>query len=172
MEAGIVAVLVGISGEVKGKTFEIAKDRVVLGRHANCDIIVNDTAVSSQHCYIARRDNRFILHDLNSTNGTQLNGGRITEAELTPKQIVQIGSTELMFDASPAESESPPREPMTNTQIVIDDEPPVAAPKSFSSVSPFGARRRDNRGLWLTVLVVVGLLALAGLVHFLLVMFK
>ena len=167
-----MAFLVGLSGEIKGTTFEITKDRIVLGRHANCDIVVNDNAVSSQHCYIARRDKRFVLHDLNSTNGTQLNAQRITESELRPKQIIQIGSTELMFDAPALESENPSPAVLTNTQVVIDDAPPVAAPKSFSSVSPFGARRRDNRGLWLTMLIAVGLLALAGLVYFLHAMSK
>lgn len=165
-----MAFLVGISGEIKGTTFEITKDRIVLGRHMNCDIIVNDSAVSAQHCYIARRGSRFMLHDLNSTNGTQLNAQRVTEAELMPKQVIQIGSTELMFDAPASESPAPGL--MTNTQVVIDEAPPVAAPKSFSSVSPFGTRQRDNRGFWLTAFIVVGLLALAGLVFFLHAMFK
>jgi len=161
-----VAVLIGISGEIKGTRFEITKDRLVLGRHLNCDIILKDNAVSSQHCYIARRGNCYVLHDLNSTNGTRLNSQRVAEVELTPKQVIQLGSTELMFDVS--SSEPPPPAQSSSTQVVIDsDPPPVVAPKSFSSVSPFGARQRDNRGLWLTILIVVGLLALAGLVYFL-----
>jgi len=165
-----VAVLIGISGEIKGTRFEITKDRLVLGRHLNCDIILKDNAVSSQHCYIARRGNRYVLHDLNSTNGTQLNFERITEAELAPKQIIQVGSTELMFDAP--SSEIPSSVLASNTQVVVDDAPPITAPKSFSSVSPFGARPRDNRGLWLTAFIIIGLLALAGLAFFLYALFK
>ena len=161
-----MAVLIGISGEIKGARFEITKARMVLGRQSNCDIMLKDNAVSSQHCYIGRRGDRYVLHDLNSTNGTRLNSQRMTEAELIPKQVIQLGSTELMFDAAP--SEIPPPAQASSTQIVVDSEPAtVVAPKSFSSVSPFGTRRRENRGLWLTIFIVVGLLALAGLVYFL-----
>ena len=165
-----MAFLIGMSGELKGQKFEISKDRLVLGRHPNCNIIVNDGGVSSQHCYIARRGKRYVLHDLNSTNGTQLNFERITEAELAPKQIIQVGSTELMFDAP--SSEIPSSVLASNTQVVVDDAPPITAPKSFSSVSPFGARPRDNRGLWLTAFIIIGLLALAGLAFFLYALFK
>lgn len=155
-----------MSGDVKGTRFDIVQDRVVLGRQATCDIVINDAAVSSQHCYIARRGDRYVLHDLNSTNGTQLNFQRIAEAELAPKQLIQLGATELLFDASPSEPAA--ASPSSNTQVVVDEAPPtVTAPKSFSSVSPFGARRRDHRGLWLTVFIAIGILALAGLVVFL-----
>ncbi|MBU4199897.1 MAG: FHA domain-containing protein [Verrucomicrobia bacterium] len=159
-----------MSGELKGQKFEISKERIVLGRHPNCDIILNDGAASSQHCYVARRGNRYILHDLNSTNGTQLNFQRVTEAELQPKQVIQVGATELMFDAP--SSEIPSSVLASNTQVVIDDAPAIAAPKSFSSVSPFGARHLDNRGLWLAAFIVTGLLALTGLAFFLYAMFQ
>ena len=165
-----MAFLIAMSGELKGQKFEINKERIVLGRHPNCNIIVNDNAVSSQHCYVARRGDRYVLHDLNSTNGTQLNFKRVTEAELQPKQVIQVGATELMFDAPSSEISSSVL--ASNTQVVIDDAPAIAAPKSFSSVSPFGARRRDNRGLWLVTFIVIGLLALAGLAFFLYAIFK
>jgi hypothetical protein len=142
----------------------------VIGRHANCDIVIDDKAVSSQHCYIARRGNHYLLHDLNSTNGTQVNFQRVTEVELLPKHVVQIGTTELLFDASAEEGS--PAYPAANTQIVIDTAPPAPAPKSFSSVSPFGARRQDNRGLWWTLFLVVGILALGGLILFLRALLK
>ena len=65
-----MALLIGMSGPVKGQTFALNKDRTILGRNASNDIVVADEAVSSQHCYIARRGDRYVLRDLNSTNGT------------------------------------------------------------------------------------------------------
>ena len=159
-----MAFLIGMSGELKGQKFEITQDRLVLGRHPNCNIIVNDGGVSSQHCYIARRGKRYVLHDLNSTNGTQLNFERITEAELAPKQIIQVGSTELMFDAP--SSEIPSSVLASNTQVVVDDAPPITAPKSFSSVSPFGARYKSRKGLWLALVLIFGFIVLIGMVYF------
>ncbi len=160
-----MTVLIGMSGELKGQKFSISKDRTVLGRHPNCDIIVNDGAVSSQHCYIARRGNRYILHDLNSTNGTQLNFERVTEAELHPKQVIQIGSTELMFDAP--DSKILAATSAAKTQVVVDEAPAMLTPKSFSSISPFGARSGDSRNIWPTIFIIIGLLALVGVVFFL-----
>ncbi len=161
-----MAVLIGRSGEIQGTRFEITKDRVVLGRNATCDIVLKDHTVSSQHCYIARRGDQYLLHDLNSTNGTQVNGQRISEAVLEPQQVVQVGGVELVFETSP--SDAPPLEASASTQVVIDSAPAtVTTPKSFASVSPFGARRRDNRALWLTLFIIIGLLALVGGVFFL-----
>ncbi|NLB60785.1 MAG: FHA domain-containing protein [Lentisphaerae bacterium] len=164
-----MAFLIGMSGELKGQRFEINKDRTVLGRHPNCDIIVNDGAASSQHCYIARRGNRYILHDLNSTNGTQVNFERVTEVELQPKQVIQVGSTELLFDMPNSKISS---DLATKTHVIVDAAPAVIAPKSFASVSPFGARSRDNRRLWMIAFTVIGFLVLAGLIFFLYVLFQ
>lgn len=157
-----MAFLMGMSGAIKGTKFEIVKDRVVLGRNQNCDIIVDDGAASSQHCYVARRGAGYLLHDLNSTNGTLLDGERVTEVELASGQTIQLGATELLFDSSSPESRL--AGPAANTQLLEAPAPQAGTPKSFSSVSPFGARRRDSRGLWLAVFIVLGALALAGMI--------
>lgn len=166
-----MAFLVGMSGNVKGQRFELKKDRTTLGRGPNNDVVLDDGAISGQHCYIACRGDRYILHDLNSTNGTSVNAQRVTEAELQPRQVIQVGSQELMFDdeaATVAASTS-----SINPQVEVDATPTVNTPKSFSSVSPFGTRRQErNKTLWLILIGLVGVLALAGLVYFFYGLFK
>lgn len=161
-----MAFLIGMSEGLRGQKFDIKSDRTNIGRGPTNDIVINDGAASAQHCYISRRGGRYLLHDMNSTNGTCLNFDRVKEAELQPKQVIQIGSSEFMFD-----DDALPKTPLAATTLatanVVDDvAPPDVKPKSFSSVSPFGARQRDNKNIWTAVIVIVGVLALAGVIFF------
>lgn len=160
-----MASLIGMSGAVKGQKYEITKDRTTIGRMENNDIIVQDEAVSSQHCYISRRGSDLILHDLNSTNGTTLNSQPVlTEAILQNKQVIQVGASELMFEGNVEEGITSTIQPVT--EVVVEKAPVVTAPKSFSSVSPFGARYKSRKRLWLTLVLVFGFIVLIGMVYF------
>ena len=161
-----MAYLMGMSGAVKGQKFEIRKDRLTIGRNQINDVVLADEAVSSQHCYVAKRGESHILHDLNSTNGTLLNFERIEgDVELKPKQVIQIGSCEFMFEDN---SEKGSGSSTTSiTKVVVDMGKPVINPTFFESVSPFGTRRKSNRNLWLIVFAVIGLAAMASLLVFL-----
>lgn len=160
-----MASLIGMSGSVKGQKFDINKDRTTIGRSANNDIIVLDEAVSSQHCYISRRGNNFILHDLNSTNGTTLDSQPVlTEAVLQNKQVIQIGASELMFEGAAEEGVTAAIKPVT--EVIVEKAPVVSAPKSFSSVSPFGARYKSRKGLWLVLVLLFGFIVLVGMIYF------
>lgn len=68
---------------------------VVLGRSPDVDVMVPDTGVSRQHCRIADG----VLADLGSTNGTWVNGQRISEQALRDGDRITLGSTELIYRA-------------------------------------------------------------------------
>lgn len=161
-----MAYLIGMSGSVKGQTIALEKDRITIGRNPANDLVLTDEAVSSQHCYISRRGGHYILHDLNSTNGTMLNFERLTgEIELKPKNVIQIGSCEFIFNGDTGEGVTTATSHIT--QVVVDKEKPTINPTFFESISPYGTRRKSNRSLWLVVFIAVGLAALASLVVFL-----
>ncbi len=163
-----MAHIIGLSGPVKGQKFDLAKDRTTIGRNPGNDIVLADEAVSSQHCYIARRGEEFVVRDLNSTNGTVLNFERIAdEAVLKPKQVLQIGSCEFLFDGA-VPGETGVSAPVT--QVLVDVEKPVISPTFFESVSPFGTRRKRGRKLWAGLLAIVGLTTLVILGYFLYLM--
>ncbi len=164
-----MAFLIGMSEGVRGQKFDLQSERTTIGRAATNDIVINDAAASSLHCYIARRGDRYILHDMNSTNGTCLNFDRIQEADLEPKQVIQIGSTEFIFDD---DSHSQKTRTATMTKVIADVAPPDLKPKSFSSVSPFGARRRDNKNAWLIGITITAIIALGFIVLFVVKLFK
>jgi predicted Zn finger-like uncharacterized protein len=86
-----------IDGPDAGSVYRIEKPRVTIGR-ANADLTLNDTEASRQHAAVEVRDTVYMLEDLGSTNGTLLDGRRITEAtELTDKAEFVVGGSTLMF---------------------------------------------------------------------------
>lgn len=85
------------------KSFKVPMDHTILvGRKAElCDIaLAYDRSVSGQHCEISMKNGAFFVKDLNSANGTCLNGIQITsETEITSGDILKLGRLELRFDA-------------------------------------------------------------------------
>jgi Ca-activated chloride channel family protein len=81
------------------------KDKVEIGRGDDNDIVIADPAVSTYHCAIVEQDGDFFLHDLNSTNGTFANGGRVSgHFRLSIGDVVTVGSQLFMFEGQPQES--------------------------------------------------------------------
>lgn len=65
---------------------------LTIGRERENDLVINEPAVSRHHARIAIEKNQLVLYDLNSSNGSFVNGKRITKAVLQPGDVVQIGS--------------------------------------------------------------------------------
>lgn len=79
----------------------ILGDRVVtIGRLPDCDITITDSNVSRHHAEIRPRGDGFVLVDLGSTNGSRVNGVRVTERELLDGDEIAFGNTRLIFSAS------------------------------------------------------------------------
>lgn len=84
--------------EEDDNTVEMTKSMVILGRvEGVADISVDDEAASRYHACVVFRKNEFVLADMESTNGTFLNGDRVTEAVLKNHDQIQIGNTVLEF---------------------------------------------------------------------------
>jgi pSer/pThr/pTyr-binding forkhead associated (FHA) protein len=80
---------------------EYALDRPVLtvGRHQENDIVIDHMGVSGTHARVTVDGQSVILTDLQSTNGTYVNGHRVTEVELRPNDWISIGKHILTFKA-------------------------------------------------------------------------
>jgi len=83
--------------EINGKRHPIVKSRTVIGRGSDADITVDDSGTSRRHVEILWDGSRAQVHDLDSTNGSQLNGERVTKAALEPDSVVTIGRTRIVF---------------------------------------------------------------------------
>ena len=82
--------------EVGGQAYPLVRAITVLGRGTDADIRVEDPGVSRKHCEIVV-GTPALVRDLNSTNGTLLNGQKITEASLEDGSVVKIGGTSLVY---------------------------------------------------------------------------
>jgi hypothetical protein len=72
-----------------------------IGRLADCTVVVSDTNTSRHHARISRSGSGFVIADLNSTNGTFVNGERLTaDHRLADGDIITVGSVSLRFEAS------------------------------------------------------------------------
>ncbi len=158
-----MAVLIGMSGDVKGKTFPIDRDEITLGRSKDNTIMLDNPTVSGHHCCVVRDGDRYLLRDLESTNGTRLNSKEVTESKLRPKDLIQVGSVEFLFDAEGADAVETHSYAETHVEVTPG---PVTAPDSFANISPFGARRKETKGIWLVLIAAVGVIALVAVVWF------
>lgn len=161
-----MAVLIGMSSTVKGRKFNLEQEENFVGRLPQNPIAIDDPSISGRHCSIIREDRRYTLVDLGSTNGTRLNGARVNKVPLKPKDIIQIGGVELMFDGQDVEIVPVASD---TSKIEVSAEP-VAVPENFHTASPFGARK-DSRKPWVIATVFLVVLVLAALVFFVLRLF-
>ncbi|HLL81041.1 MAG TPA: FHA domain-containing protein, partial [Longimicrobium sp.] len=90
--------LIGVSGPLEGRTFPLAGESFVIGRHAESQLQVLELSVSRRHCEL-RPDGelRWVLRDLGSASGTFVNSRPIAEHLLAHGDLVQVGTTCLVF---------------------------------------------------------------------------
>jgi len=90
--------LICIAGPRVGQTFPVIAGKLVLGRNSTCDVSLLDTAVSRRHSAITRlADGSVSLEDLDSRNGTFLNGVPVREAVVTPGTEIRLGASIFLF---------------------------------------------------------------------------
>ena len=88
--------LVVQSGSEPGRIYEVAGRKVVVGRQSGNDVVVPDEQVSRKHAEIEERGGVLVVTDLNSSNGTFVNGTRISSPQtLRAGDTVQVGTTVL-----------------------------------------------------------------------------
>jgi predicted Zn finger-like uncharacterized protein len=86
-----------LAGPDAGTMYRIEKPRITIGR-SGADLTINDTEASRQHAAIEVREDGITVEDLKSTNGTTVDGQKLTEpAQLQDKSEFQIGTTTLML---------------------------------------------------------------------------
>jgi serine phosphatase RsbU (regulator of sigma subunit)/pSer/pThr/pTyr-binding forkhead associated (FHA) protein len=122
-----MAVLRILLGPDPGELIPLESDTNVLGRHPQCDIVLESAPVSRQHARISMRDGNYFLEDLNSRNGTYLNGKLVTKMQPL-QEGDEIGICDLLF-AFHAEKPEPnvsstqlPRRSVEQQTTFVDDD--------------------------------------------------
>ncbi len=75
-----------------------AQSELILGRHGGCDVVLTDPSVSRRHALLRFRDGSWILRDLESTNGTTVNGQTVVRCRLLPGDRLTLGDEALVVD--------------------------------------------------------------------------
>ena len=98
-KAPVVGWFVALSGEQKGEDFRVRDGQNMLGSAPDCEIVIRDVTVSGHHASIRHKDLKFILTDLDSTNGTFLNdrAESVAREDLKDNDTVRVGDVGWKF---------------------------------------------------------------------------
>jgi pSer/pThr/pTyr-binding forkhead associated (FHA) protein len=93
------------------RLFPLSSNITVIGRRHDCDLRVPLTLVSRRHCKLSKNNQIINIRDLNSQNGTFLNGKRIKEADLNAGDYISVGSLTFMLQVNGMpENVAPPKQ--------------------------------------------------------------
>lgn len=80
---------------------------LMVGRHPNCGLLLDDGSVSREHLWIERKGKKCVAINLNSKNFTLVNGKKITTAALRDGDVLTLGSSKLRFNMAGGEAAAP-----------------------------------------------------------------
>jgi len=179
-----MAKLVILTQGLNGRAHELNVDRTTIGRVEDNMFQIAEPSVSSHHCEVLLRGSDVVIKDLNSTNGTFINGEQITESVLKPGQTLRLGQIELKLETgtaatAPAAGPAPgPAKKQAEATMVIPRGVSLSElegggrPPGFDTSKDFSKKR--NRGgiyFWIgvaivgVVIVVLLLMALVTVNH-------
>ena len=142
---------------------DLSDDSITLGRVADNAIQIDDASVSSHHAELTRDGSDYILRDLDSTNGTRLNGVSHSEGKLKDGDQITFGEIDALYESeNPADAQPMPEE----AEVALQPAARSVRPSNFSNASPFETKKKkkDPATVAILALAVVGIIAFAAAV--------
>lgn len=163
-----MARLVVLSEGFTGLSHELKGDKTTIGRLEDNTFAIPEASVSSHHCEVLQRENDLVLHDLNSTNGTFVNGEQITETVLKPGQILRLGQLEMRFESAVPGSATAAKKPLDKTIVIpqgvkIQELDQGTRPVVEAS-SAFAKKSNKTNMIFVAIGIALGLIIIALLV--------
>ncbi len=95
-----VGVLVICNGGFEGMEYELSGEETLIGRNPTTDVTLLDENISREHAIVLQdeSDGHYTVEDLQSTNGTKVNGKGVRSQALSPGDEIQIGHTVFRFE--------------------------------------------------------------------------
>jgi pSer/pThr/pTyr-binding forkhead associated (FHA) protein len=155
------------SGPTPGKVFQLKNDEVFIGRDVGNDIVINDAEISRRHARLSVQAGGYILEDLGSTNGTAVNGERLTSRHVMREgEILSFGEhVALVFESLADDKEATVVGPRTARKLPVE---PIqaAAPVAKSHTAPRPSQAESVTGKkkfpgWVIALIVIILVSCA-----------
>ena len=113
--------LVAVRGPVKGSVFALPEGEFSVGRHASNSLCLEETAVSRRHFLIQRAGSCCTIKDLESRNGTFVNGTPITEQPLSQGDEIRIGGSIFCYLVDPDRQVAPPKLDTKTRELRFED---------------------------------------------------
>ncbi len=97
----MIAKLIPIDGS---EPIAIARNLIIVGRKKGlCDLVLDSSSISKVHCAIAKTDGLLFIRDLGSTNGTKVNGQRVSRGALLPGDEISFADVKFRIHLGPGE---------------------------------------------------------------------
>lgn len=157
--------LVAQSPEFTGKSFELSGNEMTVGRLEDNQIQLEHASVSGHHAVLTLDEQDYVLKDLDSTNGSRVNGEKITSQKLRRNDMVRLGNIELLYDSEHA----PPGRPMPSLseRVNLAECATKGHPADFTNASPIKKKLRGGQKTkWPLVFAILTILAIAGIGYF------
>src|SRR6195256_1998270 len=110
-----MAKLVLLSAGMTGRTHDLKTDKTTIGRVEDNTFQIAEPSVSSHHCEVLLRGSDIVVRDLNSTNGTYINGEKVTEKVLKPGEVLRLGQIEMRLETDVPAAGGPAKKPVDHT---------------------------------------------------------
>jgi pSer/pThr/pTyr-binding forkhead associated (FHA) protein len=161
-----MARLVVLSEGFTGLSHELKAEKVNVGRVEGNAFQIAEASVSSHHCEIVKQGEDYLVRDLNSTNGTFIDGEPITEAVLKPGHLLRIGQVEVRLEtgAAGAAAKKPLEKTMVLPQGVKLQDLDSGARKSVEATSGFAKKTNKANRVFIVIGIILGLVIVAVLV--------
>jgi pSer/pThr/pTyr-binding forkhead associated (FHA) protein len=130
-----MAKLVVLTQSMAGRSCDLIAERTTVGRVEDNTFQIAEPSVSSRHCEILLQGSDILIKDLGSTNGTFINGEKITEGVLKPGQTLKLGNVELKLDVPGATASAPAASSAAPAPAAPPKKEPVKAPVGGISTS-------------------------------------
>ncbi|MBI5800651.1 MAG: FHA domain-containing protein [Verrucomicrobia bacterium] len=155
-----------------GRSFELKAERSTVGRLEDNSFQIPAPSVSGHHCELLLQGNDVVVKDLDSTNGTFINGEQVTEAKLTVGQSIRFGSVEARLEAS-APTGATGKKLLDKTAVLPQGvkmnelEQGTQKIKTFDGNSAF--KKKSNKTTW--IFVAIGAVIVIAIIVTLVVVF-
>ena len=139
---------------ISGVTHELVDEAITIGRGPDNTIVVNDPSISTHHAQLLLEGDTYRLKDLDSTNGTRVNGKPVTETVLRFDDRIRFGAAEARYESSEVGGSKPLPKP---EEIKAHFAEAGAELPHLSSASPLRRQEQQNDPVRTGILIGLGI---------------
>jgi len=155
-----MARLVVLSEGIAGRTYDLKVDKTTVGRVEDNAFQIAESSVSSHHCEILLQGSEVIIKDLGSTNGTFINGQKVTtQSPIKSGQILRLGQVEIRFEsgdpAPPAPKKLPEQSLAVPRGVQLNELDQGTKPVNFDANPAFSKKSNKGTLVFITVAIII-----------------